>query len=138
MHTLPAQQLADRVREIVAAFEKNPPKFIVDSRKEHFPWGWPPFELWPITAFAGGRDVAFLPAEERTVKDYDSLWASALQKRFGPDEARRYEVLAPLREYVRKNYQVAELQGYRRAETRLGLPTLVHELFDVHVVFVRK
>ena len=47
MHTLPPQQLAERVREIVAAFEKNPPKFIVDTGKRHFPWTVPPLELWP-------------------------------------------------------------------------------------------
>ncbi|OHB62661.1 MAG: hypothetical protein A2Y77_00365 [Planctomycetes bacterium RBG_13_62_9] len=137
MHTLPPQQLADRVQEILRAFEKNPPKFIVDSRKEHFPWGWPPFELWPIAEFAGGKNVAFLPTDEAIVKDYDRMWASVLQKQFGPEEAQRYKVLAPLREYVMKNYQVAELQGYRRAETRFGL-TLAHEIFDTHVVFVRK
>ena len=38
MHTLPPAQLADRVQEILTAFEKNPPKFIVDTRKIHFPW----------------------------------------------------------------------------------------------------
>ncbi len=138
MHTLPPAQLAERVQEILAAFEKHPPKFIVDSRKEHFPWGWPPFELWPITVFAGGKDVRFLPTDEATVQKYDSMWASFLGKQFGPEEARRYEVLAPLRQYIMKNYQVAELRGYGRTETRLGLPTLAHELFDVHVVFVRK
>ncbi len=48
MHTLPPQQLADRVQEILKAFEKNPPKFIVDTRKIHFPWTRPPLELWPL------------------------------------------------------------------------------------------
>ncbi len=138
MHTLPPAQLADRVQEILAAFEKHPPKFIVDSRKEHFPWGWPPFELWPIAVFGGGKNVSFLPTDEAVVKGYDSMWASFLQKQFGAEEARRYEVLAPLRQFVMQHYQVAELRGYGRTETRLGLPTLAHELFDVHVVFVRK
>jgi 4-amino-4-deoxy-L-arabinose transferase-like glycosyltransferase len=138
MHTLPPAQLADRVQEILTAFERHPPKFIVDSRKEHFPWGWPPFELWPIATFGGGKNVAFLPTNEAVVKNYDSMWASFLRKQFGPEEAQRYEVLAPLRQYVMKNYQVAELRGYGRTETRLGLPTLAHELFDVNVVFVRK
>jgi hypothetical protein len=47
MHTLPPQQLANRVQEILKAFEKNPPKFIVDTRKVHFPWTRPALELWP-------------------------------------------------------------------------------------------
>jgi hypothetical protein len=47
MHILSPEQLRDRVLEIVAAFQKHPPKFIVDTRKLDFPLTRPPFELWP-------------------------------------------------------------------------------------------
>ncbi|GAI02291.1 unnamed protein product, partial [marine sediment metagenome] len=42
MHTLAPEVLSERVDEILGAFEKEPPKFIVDSRKDHFPWDRPP------------------------------------------------------------------------------------------------
>jgi len=138
MHTLPPEQLAERVQEILAAFEKNPPKFIVDARKDHFPWNRPPLELWPTIPLAGGKGVVFLPATSDMAKTYDGMWVPFLREHCGEDEVRRYEAMAPLRKYVMDNYKVVELQGYRPARTRLGLPTLVHELFDVHVVFVCK
>ena len=138
MHTLPPERLAARVREIVGAFEQNPPKFIVDARKDHFPWDRPPLELWPIVSFTGGKNLSFLPLDESMVKAYDAMWMPVLRERYGNEEARRYEALAPLREYVMKNYNVAERQRYRAARSRLGLPTLVHEAFGVHEVFVRK
>ncbi len=69
MHTLPPPQLAERVQELVVAFEKKPPKFIVDTRKIHFPWNRPPLELWPRM-----KD-GFLPPEEKAMKQYDTcLW----------------------------------------------------------------
>ncbi|GAI43256.1 unnamed protein product, partial [marine sediment metagenome] len=49
MHTLSPEVLSERIDEILSAFEKEPPKFIVDSRKNHFPWDRPPLELWPLT-----------------------------------------------------------------------------------------
>jgi 4-amino-4-deoxy-L-arabinose transferase-like glycosyltransferase len=138
MHTLPPAQLRERTQEILAAFAKHPPKYIVDARKDHFPWNRPPLELWPIITLAGGKKVSFLPTDEATVKTYDGMWGSVLRERYGDDEARRYEALAPLRKYIMQNYRVVEPQGYRPARTRLGLPTLVHEMFELHTVFVRK
>jgi 4-amino-4-deoxy-L-arabinose transferase-like glycosyltransferase len=137
MHTLPPEELARRVQEIVQVFEKNPPKYIVDTRKDHFPFNRPPLELWPIAAFSGGK-VAFLSADEGVMEAYDRMWAASLREGFGPDEARRYEAVAPLRKYVIENYKAVEPQGYRAAKTRFGLPTLYHEAFGIHTVFVRK
>ncbi len=135
MHTLPPGQLADRVREMVAAFEKNPPKFIVDTRKAHFPWDRPPLELWPRIANgyqllrnppASNEQVwamlfrtfnvqaddltkgGFVRADKPdAIRRYDAAYGKELGRVVEPAEARRYEVLRPLREYVMKNYQVA-------------------------------
>jgi 4-amino-4-deoxy-L-arabinose transferase-like glycosyltransferase len=137
MHTLPPAQLQERVQEILTAFAKNSPRFIVDARKDHFPWNRPPLELWPIAPFTGGN-VSFLPTDDNTVKGYDKMWMQFLRERYGDEEAQRYETLAPLRKYIMENYRVVESQGYRPARTRLGLPTLAHEMFDMHTVFVRK
>lgn len=62
MHTLPPAQLADRVQEILTAFEKKPPKFIVDTRKIHFPWTRPPLELWPSFG-NGARLLTSMPRD---------------------------------------------------------------------------
>ena len=47
MHTLTPKELSKLVAGIIEAFEKRPPKFVVDSYKMHFPFNRPPLELWP-------------------------------------------------------------------------------------------
>jgi 4-amino-4-deoxy-L-arabinose transferase-like glycosyltransferase len=105
MHALPPEELAQRVREIVDAFEKHPPKFIVDTRKRHFPFTVPPLELWPST-----KD-SFLPANDDAVKQYDLMYGKALREQISPAEAERYKSLQPLRSYVMKNYQIVGQYG---------------------------
>jgi hypothetical protein len=100
MHTLPPAQLTERVQELVSAFTKKPPKFIVDTRKVHFPWTRRPLELWPQL------EQGFLPAEEDMMRQYDEAYAKALKERVDPLEGQRYEAMQPLRWYVMKNYQV--------------------------------
>ncbi|MHC4517850.1 MAG: hypothetical protein ACYTAS_04615, partial [Planctomycetota bacterium] len=143
MHTLPPATLAERVDEILGGFEKNPPKFIVDTRKDHFPWDRPYLELWPITSFTGQNRVAFLPLNADVTAAYDKSWIAALRKNWGDDEAARYEALAPLRKYIMDNYRVAEVEYYRPTRTKFNLPTLIHRLgsrdtFGMQIVFVRK
>jgi hypothetical protein len=138
MHTLPPAQLKERVQEILVAFAKHPPRYIVDARKDHFPWNRPPLELWPIGLLGTGKEAAFLPADDATVKAYDRWWTQILRKQFGDEEAQRYETLAPLRKYIMENYRIAEPQGYRAVESRFRLPTLAHEIFEMHTVFVHK
>jgi hypothetical protein len=130
-------KLAEIVDDLLAQFKQRKPKFIVDSRKRHIPTNRPPYELWPISQLAD-KTVRFLPLDQRTVESYDQMYERFLRERYGEEEAKRYEVLAPLRKYVRENYEVVEQQRYRAVRSALGLPTLVHELFGIHVVFVRK
>jgi hypothetical protein len=105
MHTLPPPQLAERVQEIVSAFEKKPPKFIVDTRKIHFPWTRRPLELWPQLK------QGFLPAQEEVMKQYDQAYAKVIKEQVDPAEAKRYEAMQPLRWYVMKNYQIVREFG---------------------------
>ncbi len=102
MHTLSPEVLSERVDEILGAFEKEPPKFIVDSRKNHFPWDRPPLELWPRT------QKGFLPANEQIVGQYDTMYAKMLREKIEPDEALRYEAMKPFREFVMKNYKIVQ------------------------------
>ncbi|MEN6577574.1 MAG: glycosyltransferase family 39 protein [Phycisphaerales bacterium] len=139
MHALPPKELAERVREIVDAFEKNPPKFIVDTRKRHFPWTVPPLELWPN--IANGIELLANQPEDRGQlmrallqaldvqpddltkegylrsdriegeRKYDAAYEKLLRERKGPAEAQRYEAMRPLQSYVMKNYQVVGSYG---------------------------
>lgn len=139
MHTLPPEQLVQRIREIANAFEKNPPRFIVDTRKVHFPWNRPPLELWPNIQ-NGLRLVANPPADrqqlwfallrtfdvqvddltregflrpDRTdaVRRFEAAFAKALGERVDPAEAKRFEAIKPLRDYVMQNYVVVRAFG---------------------------
>lgn len=103
MHMLPPEQLAERVQEILHAFEKNPPKFIVDTRKRHFPLTRPPLELWPVTT------QGFLRPQDE--KQFDQMYADLLKKKIDPVEAARYEVMQPFRRYVMTNYRVVQDVG---------------------------
>ena len=102
MHLLSPEQLDLRVQEILHAFEKNPPKFIVDTRKRHFPLTRPPLELWPETS------KGFLPADEEIMKGYDQAYGNWLKEKVDLVEAKRYEAMQPFRRYVMTNYVVAQ------------------------------
>lgn len=102
MHTLTPQVLSERVSEILEAFEKEPPKFIVDTHKRHFPWDRPPLELWPQT------QKGFLPSVPQIVSQYDQMYANMLREKIEPAEALRYEAMKPFREYVMNNYQIVQ------------------------------
>jgi len=114
MHTLSPEVLSERIDEILSAFEKEPPKFIVDSLKSHFPWDRPPLELWPRT------QKGFLPAVPQIAGQYDVMYAKMLHENIEPDEALRYEAMKPFREFVMKNYNI------------------VRQFIDPHVLFQRK
>jgi len=106
MHTLSPTELSNRIDEILAAFEKRPPKFIVDSRKSHFPWDRPPLELWPQT------QKGFLPAQEQVVSQYEAMYAKMLADNIkDADEVKRFEAMKPFRDYVMKNYKVVRMFG---------------------------
>ena len=134
MHTLPATDLADRVAELLNAFAKEPPKYIIDTQNRHFPWDRPPLQLWPnidngypllvnppnsteqiVAALLRTFDVRpdeltrdrFLRADKAdAIRRYDAAFEKALRQRVEPEEARRYEALQPLRSYLMKNYDI--------------------------------
>jgi Dolichyl-phosphate-mannose-protein mannosyltransferase len=106
MHTLSPPELSERVAELLSSFRKQPPKFIVDTYKIHFPWDRPPLELWPRT------QKGFLPRNPQVVSQYEALYAKMLRERIhDPDEARRFEAMKPFRDYVMKNYRVVRTFG---------------------------
>jgi Dolichyl-phosphate-mannose-protein mannosyltransferase len=106
MHTLSPQELSERVAELLSSFRKQPPKFIVDTRKIHFPWDRPPLELWPRT------QKGFLPTNPQVVSQYEAMYAKMLRERISdPNEAKRFEAMKPFRDYVMRNYRVVRTFG---------------------------
>ncbi len=135
MHTLSPQTLSDRIDEILTAFKKIPPKFIVDSRKRHFPWDRPPYELWPVLRkYMGVEKEGFLPKDPNSIAAYDRTWMGFLRERYGDNEAQRYKAMEPFRKYVMENYELAEPRQYIIAKDG----QLVDTVFEPHVVFRRK
>jgi hypothetical protein len=132
MHTISPQELSRRVAEILSAFKKQPPKFIVDSRKIHFPWDRPPLELWPIVRYQGMKQEAFLPNDPKAIENYDKAWSEMLKRGpGGQQEAERFMAMAPFRKYVMDNYELVEPKQY--AFTPSG--RMVHIRFGELVVF---
>lgn len=107
------QKLAEKITTTLTEFEREPPKFIVDSRKRHIPMERPPYELWPIVpkGFMGAQKTAFLPLNKDIIAQYDTQWSAWLSKNFDEDEALRYHVLKPFREFVMNNYRIVRMFG---------------------------
>jgi len=125
--------LSQLVSQLLEEFNRQMPKFIVDSRKRHVPIDRPPYELWPIApkGFMGMRQTWFLPLDKDVIAAYDKQWADMLRTRFDQDEALRYEALAPFRKFVMDNYEIVEPKQY--VITRDG--QLLHRMFGEHVLF---
>lgn len=139
MHTLTPEQLSERINEILEGFKKQPPKFIVDSRKNEFPPTTPPLELWPgiqnglllLTNRPADQEQLWrnllrtfdVQPEDLTregllrsdrpdgIRRYDAAYTKALRAKTGLDEAQRYEAMKPFRNYVMDNYQIVRMFG---------------------------
>jgi len=139
MHTLTPEQLSGRMNEILEGFKKQPPKFIIDSRKNEFPITTPPLELWPsiqnglqlLTNRPADREQlwyailqtfdvkpddltrdGFLRSDRIDgIRRYDAAYAKALRSKIDITEAQRYETMQPFREYVMNNYKIVRTFG---------------------------
>jgi hypothetical protein len=113
MHIRSPKALSEMVAEVLDDFEKKRPKFIVDTRKRHFPWNRPPLELWPIApkGFMGMEKSGFLSLNKDLIGAYDKACSKWLRKNFDEDEALRYEAMQPFREFVMNNYQIVRMFG---------------------------
>ena len=131
--TAPAK-LKETIAGILAEFENEMPKFIVDSRKRHVPMERPPYELWPTIppGIMGLKKAALMSHDKDIIDKYDKGWAQLLRKTFDEDEALRYEILKSFREFVMKNYDLAEPTQY--GTTKDGR-NIVHRMFGDQRVF---
>lgn len=136
MHVTPPRKFAGTIDQLVRQMKGNSPKFIVDTRKIHFPNDRPPLELWPHTYSKNKSSGLPLPNDPATVAQYDLLYKKLLAEQFDPrqkefsrlpamtcwlqyapwtkampDEAERYEAMKPLREFVMNNYRIVGQYG---------------------------
>jgi len=133
MHVKSPKVLKKGIFMLLRDFKKNPPAFIVDSRKSHFPYTRFPFELWPTTS------NGLLPNQKRHIEKYDAdvtkmiveKLGKRFGKKFGKDEAARYMVMGAFREFVMNNYEPVQQTGYM--QTPEGRKPV--DLFAPHRVF---
>jgi len=104
MHIRTPEELAEMVAGLLAEFEKEPPRFFVDTHNIHFPYdGRPPLELWPI------MQNQILKKAGSQATDPDEAYAEWLTKNVDADEAGRFRAMKPFREYVMKNYKIVQV-----------------------------
>jgi hypothetical protein len=119
MHVMPPQQLAGRIRRLVGQLEQNPPRFIVDSLKRHFPFDRPPFELWPmVPANLFGNDrPQLLSRDRRMIEAFEQAYSRMLAQQFDDAEAERFAAMKPFRDFVMTRYRpVGQFGGHRLFE----------------------
>ncbi|MBN2182687.1 MAG: glycosyltransferase family 39 protein [Sedimentisphaerales bacterium] len=108
MHTKTPERFANDIKALLAELEQERPKYIVDSRKQHFPYDRPPLELWPISEYQILQRLGIPTTEpDKAYKAY----AEWLAKTYGPDEAGRFMAMKPFREFIRKNYELVQAFG---------------------------
>jgi len=106
MHIMTPDELAQMVAGLLAEFEKEPPRFFVDTHNIHFPYdGRPPLELWPIMQYQILKKAGSQAIEP------DEAYAEWLTKNVDADEAGRFRAMKPFREYVMKNYKIVQVFG---------------------------
>ncbi len=113
MHVSPPDRLARQIETLISQMEDNPPRYIVDSRKRHFPFDRPPFDLWPIVPanMFGNPQPRLLSGNPQEIEAYERAWSGMLQQQFGPDEAQRFEAMKPFRDFVMTRYRLVRQFG---------------------------
>jgi hypothetical protein len=113
MHTRPPQQLEQIVDGLLVSFNKEMPKYIVDSRKQHLPMDRFKFELWPIVpqGFMGFPKTMPLPNSPQIIAEFDKKWGEMTRERFGDDEAKRFEIMGKFRKFIREHYEIEQVFG---------------------------
>jgi hypothetical protein len=114
MHIMPPDKLSLMITRMVQRFEQTPPKFIVDTRKRHFPFNRPPLELWPILPqgmLGNARPRPLNPGNPQEIAAFDASYRQFLNDKVSPDEAQRYDAMKSIRDFVMQNYRFAGQYG---------------------------
>lgn len=132
MHLKSPRLLKGEMAYWTKKMEEAPPRFIVDSRKIHFPNDRPPLELWPHTYSQEKKQTGKpIPNNLQMITQYETLYKKLLLEQFDPnkkeynalpgltfwlqyapwtkempDEAARFEAMKPMRDFVMNNYRI--------------------------------
>lgn len=127
MHITPPDVLARHISTLVSQLQDAPPRYIVDTRKQHFPFdGRPPLELWPIIPpnMFGNAQARHLANDPREIEAFEHAWSQMLAQRFGQEEAQRFAAMKPFRDFVMTRYRFVQNFGYHMLyEYRPSLPS---------------
>ena len=127
MHTDAARWVKGRIDRLVKQFQADPPRYIIDSQKMHYPFNLHPvFDLWlhrrdqdgRVQFFPGRRDVidSVNPQKNQWVEDQTFMLLTrggslspAKARAQAQAERIRHENMLPLREFVMLNYRPVTL-----------------------------
>ena len=125
MHSDPPERVGRTIEGILNRLRTNPPKFIIDAQKNHYPYyDHPNFYLWPIGQDRAGG-LAYLPVEGMASQreqmldlaekqSFDKMTAAAhpngpiaegRARELARLERERHEAMMPLREFVMEGYE---------------------------------
>lgn len=123
MHIENPQMLTSEMHTMIRQFQKKPPVFIVDTLKQHFPWDRPPLELWPNLKKQSSLSdkQGYLLNQPQAIEAYEKAYRKILEEKVGPEEARRFEAMKPLRDYVMAHYRIVP---------QLSWPNSPHVVFE--------
>ena len=110
MHTRSPEDMSKLMDDLLAAFNKKRPKFLVDSRKYEFPYNRPPLPLWP-TMIKNRGDFQLIQGNDEQVAQFDDAYTKSLAEQFKDGEAERYTAMKPLRNFVMQNYTPVKIYG---------------------------
>jgi hypothetical protein len=126
MHVKTPRQLAFQIHQMVYEMKKNPPKFIVDTRKRHVPWNRPPLELWPVVpaGMFGNQNARYLKNDPQEIAAFDNFYENLLKTQVNSQEAQRYKAMKPFRDFVMTYYKPVNLRqfGDQRLYERIAQP----------------
>ena len=105
MHVKSPDKLTEYVNELLEDLKADPPRFIVDTHKRHYPWNRPPLELWPAI------QKGLLPNNPQIIASYETQYEKMLSEKISKDEAMRFETMKPFRDFVMSNYKPANKIG---------------------------
>ncbi len=117
MHTRSPEALGKLMSDLLEAFNKKKPKFIVDSRKYEFPNDRPPLPLWPtdtkypLDDRRAWYDFTLVQGNDEQVDNFDKEYARRLAAKFPDGEDKRYIAMKPMRDFIRHNYNIAGTLG---------------------------
>lgn len=109
MHTRSPEAMSKLMNDLLEAFKKKKPKFLVDSRKYEFPYDRYPLPLWPTLSKVS--DFQLVQGSDEEIAKFDDEYTKSLARDFKDGEAERYQAMKPMRDFIQHNYRIVRTIG---------------------------